>query len=248
MTSSATQPERGGAGRFYDYIASLADSRGNLMAVKYPGLASRPWHDAAIFPVSAALSDAFERIRSEVEALQDSLFQRENERIPRDGDWEVFPFYDLGLRHDANCARCPTIAGVLKSDDVARTSIGMSYLSRLGPGARIAPHSGPTNVRLRCHLGIGIPRGDCAISVGGVVKRWSSGTCIVFDDSLEHSAWNLAQTARLVLVVDVWHPDLTPSEVSLLQGFHAYALEHAKILPGLWNRNRRARATFTGVL
>jgi aspartate beta-hydroxylase len=34
----------------------------------------------------------------------------------------------------------------------------------------------------------------------------------VFDDSFEHEAWNEGAGERIVLIVDIWHPDLTPSE------------------------------------
>lgn len=39
------------------------------------------------------------------------------------------------------------------------------------------------------------------------------GKCLVFDDSFEHEAWNDdSDHSRIVLIVDVWHPDLTPEE------------------------------------
>jgi aspartate beta-hydroxylase len=34
----------------------------------------------------------------------------------------------------------------------------------------------------------------------------------VFDDSFEHEAWNKGARERIVLIVDIWHPDLTPRE------------------------------------
>lgn len=41
---------------------------------------------------------------------------------------------------------------------------------------------------------------------------------MVFDDSFQHEAWNdNAEQPRLVLIFDIWHPDLTPSEVKFLQ-------------------------------
>ena len=39
---------------------------------------------------------------------------------------------------------------------------------------------------------------------------------MVFDDSFEHEAWHRGDETRIVLVFDVWHPDLTDKEVQFL--------------------------------
>lgn len=35
---------------------------------------------------------------------------------------------------------------------------------------------------------------------------------LVFDDSFEHEVWHNGTSMRLVLIVDVWHPELTEHE------------------------------------
>lgn len=35
---------------------------------------------------------------------------------------------------------------------------------------------------------------------------------MVFDDSFEHEVWHNGTETRLVLIVDVWHPDLTTDQ------------------------------------
>jgi aspartyl/asparaginyl beta-hydroxylase (cupin superfamily) len=44
-----------------------------------------------------------------------------------------------------------------------------------------------TNTRVRCHLGIQIPSGDCGIEVGGERGTWQTRACLVLNDHLEHS-------------------------------------------------------------
>ena len=40
------------------------------------------------------------------------------------------------------------------------------------------------------------------------------GRPFVFDDSFEHEAYNDdSEQCRIVLIIDVWHPDLSPTEV-----------------------------------
>ncbi len=95
---------------------------------------------------------------------------------------------------------------------------GLAYFSRLGPDSRASRHRGPTNVRLRCHLGIDLPDSECGITVDGVSYSWKNGRRLGFDDSLPHEAWNDSIRERLVLIVDLWHPDRTDDEVRLLEG------------------------------
>jgi aspartyl/asparaginyl beta-hydroxylase (cupin superfamily) len=106
---------------------------------------------------------------------------------------------------------------------------------------RIDPHTGPTNLRLRCHLGLSIPDGDCGLTVAGETRRWREGTCLVFDDSLEHTAWNHTEAPRVVLIVDLWHPDLTPEEIAYLEGLHRFASYQAVSLSRYWTENAEAR-------
>lgn len=72
------------------------------------------------------------------------------------------------------------------------------------PGARITTHVGYTGSVLRLHIGLSIPpEGDCALVVGGERRQWETGGVLFFDDTVEHSAHNLAETPRLVLLVDL---------------------------------------------
>ena len=124
-----------------------------------------------------------------------------------------------------------------------RTITGLIYLSRMRAGTHIAAHRGPTNLRLRCHLGIDVPRGDCGIRVGDETRQWEAGRCLVFDDFFEHEAWNHTEHDRIVLIVDLWHPGLSATEVRLLEGLHGYTYAHARKLGGYWAANAAAAAT-----
>jgi aspartyl/asparaginyl beta-hydroxylase (cupin superfamily) len=104
----------------------------------------------------------------------------------------------------------------------------------------INPHRGPTNMRVRCHLGIKVPDGDCAIRVGGETRRWQEGRCLVFDDSLVHEAWNHTDEDRIVLIVDLWHPGLSDTEVMLLEALDNHTYSQAKRLNRYWSANAAA--------
>jgi aspartate beta-hydroxylase len=87
--------------------------------------------------------------------------------------------------------------------------------SLLRPGAHIPPHNGYTNARLICHLPLIVP-GNCALRVGNETRSWREGELMVFDDSIEHEAWNNSGELRAILLFDIWRPELTADERTLV--------------------------------
>ena len=79
------------------------------------------------------------------------------------------------------------------------------------PGTHVHAHCGPTNCRLRAHLGLIVPA-DTFLRVAIATKSWREGDWLIFDDSYEHEVWHNGTSTRLVLIVDVWHPDVTEEE------------------------------------
>ena len=61
------------------------------------------------------------------------------------------------------------------------------------------------------------------------MREWAEGRCLIFDDSFEHEVWHEGDSDRVVLICDLWHPDLDlPSTVlPLLAPHQREALEHA---------------------
>jgi aspartyl/asparaginyl beta-hydroxylase (cupin superfamily) len=90
-----------------------------------------------------------------------------------------------------------------------------AYFSVLKPGTRLPPHTGTTNTRSIVHLPLVIPEG-CAFRVGSQVRPWQKGTAWVFDDTINHEAWNDSDQIRIVMIFDVWNPLLTAAERDLV--------------------------------
>jgi aspartate beta-hydroxylase len=228
-----------GRKRFQRYVDGLAHDATRRPGLVYPDLPSRPWLNPEGFPLVAYLESHFEEIRGEIRALRDGRFHRESERISRTGDWDVAFLYERGRRHEEVCAACPVTTRGVETHPAIRTLAGLIYVSRMRGHTHIEAHRGPTNVRVRCHLGVEVPDGDCAIRVGDQTRRWTEGRCLVFDDYCLHEAWNHTDEDRLVLIVDLWHPGLSDAEVTLLQGLHTYTRLHAERLVRYWAANAR---------
>jgi aspartyl/asparaginyl beta-hydroxylase (cupin superfamily) len=88
--------------------------------------------------------------------------------------------------------------------------------SLMQPRAHIPPHNGLVNTRLICHLPLIVP-GQCRFRVGNEIREWQQGHCWLFDDTIEHEAWNGSDETRVILLFDVWRPELSHEERQLVQ-------------------------------
>ena len=99
-----------------------------------------------------------------------------------------------------------------RQDGMAPTAV----FSALQPHTHIPAHTGSSNVRLLTHLPLILP-GPARFRVGNTVRDWKMGQAWVFDDTIEHEAWNDADQMRVILIFDLWHPDLSPAERAAIQ-------------------------------
>jgi hypothetical protein len=223
--------------RFDLYLTGLHEMQGECTSGRYPGLRSSPTWPSHKFTLADTLEKNYEKIRDEADNLALSRFHRETENIARIGDWSVYLLLEAGRWRDDNLERLPTLARILREDQDVRLAGGLAYLSRFLPGTVIKPHTGPTNMRLRLHFALQIPTGDCGLRVGGHELRWQAGNCLVFDDYFPHEAWNRTDKERLVLIVDVWHPDLAIEERHKLEVIHRMSQIHGRGLFEYWKHN-----------
>ena len=130
-----------------------------------------------------------------------------------DPSWSAFYLVDNGRRIEENIARCPrTMEALAAAPLTEMPNRAPSILfSLLRPGAHIPPHNGMLNTRLICHLPLIVPPG-CALRVGNETREWETGKLLIFDDSIEHEAWNRSSELRVVLLFDVWRPELSAEE------------------------------------
>jgi len=193
----------------------------------YPGLAEHEFHPRRSFPWLAKLEAATDRIVAEFQAV---MAAERSELVPyiqysdhqpldqwkalnRSRDWTAIHLLQNGDRVEANAQHCPTTLELLESCDQPRVrgASPNAMFSLLAPNTAIPAHVGVNNARLVCHLPLIVPDG-CWFRVGGETRYWRKGEAFVFDDTIEHEAMNPSDELRIVLIFDVWRPDLAPVE------------------------------------
>lgn len=137
-------------------------------------------------------------------------------------DWSAFYLIKDGEPVAANVARFPrTLAAIGDAPltDVAGRAPSVLF-SRLAPGAHIPAHNGLVNTRLICHLPVICPEG-CSFRVGSETRDWAFGQAWAFDDTIEHEAWNRSDQDRIILIFDVWKPEVTQEERAEIRSLFA---------------------------
>lgn len=194
----------------------------------FPELPAIEFYDRERFPWITDIEAATEVIRAEFLAILEGTganalapYQTTPASIDTGGQsrqWRSFPFWREGVAFPENIARCPrTISSLASCGLWDPPGLGPNVMfSVLDGGARIPPHTGPSNTRLVTHLALVVPKG-CGFRVGGERREWRPGEAFVFDDTIEHEAWNESDQMRALLIIDLWTPFLTEEERNLVR-------------------------------
>ncbi len=198
----------------------------------FPEVPALDFYERSEFPWLDAIEAASEDIRTELmtvlvsdrEGLEPYIAYPEGtplnqwKELNKSRRWSAYFLWNQGVAQPAHLARCPRTAEVLKGApqcDVANRA-PTAYFSILEPGTRIPPHTGVTNTRLIVHVPLIVPP-NCGFRVGSETREWVPGKAWVFDDTIEHEAWNLSDAPRAILIFDIWNPYLSAAERDLVR-------------------------------
>ncbi|KFV14665.1 Aspartyl/asparaginyl beta-hydroxylase, partial [Pterocles gutturalis] len=227
-------------GRFYFHLGDALQRMGDKEAYKWyelgyqrghfasvwqrslynvKGLKAQPWWTAketGYTELVKSLEKDWKLIRDEGLAVMDkkrSLFLPEDENLREKGDWSQFTLWQQGRKNENACKSVPKTCALLERfPEATGCRRGQIKYSVMHPGTHVWPHTGPTNCRLRMHLGLVIPKEGCRIRCAQDDRTWEEGKVLIFDDSFEHEVWQDSESYRLIFIVDVWHPELTVQE------------------------------------
>ena len=196
----------------------------------FPELPQVQFYDRKNFPWLDAVEAATADIRSElIEVMkEDSVFQpyvqgdpnrphNEQGGMLNNPAWSAFYLWKDGEVVADHAARCPKTMRALADAPLTQVK-GRSpavLFSLLRPGTRIPPHNGFVNTRLICHLPLIVPEG-CGLRVGNDTRVPVEGKAWLFDDTIEHEAWNDSATTRVILLFEIWRPELSAAERGLV--------------------------------
>ncbi|XP_045566606.1 aspartyl/asparaginyl beta-hydroxylase isoform X12 [Salmo salar] len=224
-------------GRFYFHLGDALQRMGDDSAYKWyerghqrghfasvwqrslynvDGLKAQPWwtpKDTGYMDLVKTLERNWRTIRDEALSVMDKttgLFVPEEENLREKGEWGQFTLWQQGKKAGESCHSVPKTCGLLERyPEATGCKRGQIKFSVMQPGTHVWPHTGPTNCRLRMHLGLVIPKTGCKIRCTNDTRAWEEGKVLIFDDSFEHEVWQDADSYRLIFIVDVWHPELT---------------------------------------
>ncbi|KAM9551078.1 aspartyl/asparaginyl beta-hydroxylase-like isoform 6-T6 [Salvelinus alpinus] len=224
-------------GRFYFHLGDALQRMGDDSAYKWyerghqrghfasvwqrslynvDGLKAQPWwtpKDTGYMDLVKTLERNWRIIRDEAQSVMDKttgLFVPEEENLREKGEWGQFTLWQQGKKAGESCRSVPKTCGLLERfPEAIGCKRGQIKFSVMQPGTHVWPHTGPTNCRLRMHLGLVIPKTGCKIRCTNDTRAWEEGKVLIFDDSFEHEVWQDADSYRLIFIVDVWHPELT---------------------------------------
>lgn len=204
----------------------------------YPFLPADEFFDRGHFPWLERLEAAAPVIRGELEAMLASPdpglepyidmppgtpanLWSELDKSP---NWSALHLWRDGERIDAVCKRVPRTAELVESLPLARIPgrAPAVFFSILKAGKTIPPHTGVTNIRSIVHLPLIVPE-ECGFRVGGETRQWRAGEAFVFDDTIEHEAWNRSDQDRALLILDCWNPHLSEQEQAMILQIFAIA-------------------------
>jgi aspartyl/asparaginyl beta-hydroxylase (cupin superfamily) len=193
----------------------------------FPELTEREFHPRRLFPWLQPLEGAIEVIAGELRQvmqaeraelvpyveLADHAPMDQWRSLNRNAAWTAIHLLQHGRVVDANARHCPRTMALLSRipQPIVAGASPNAMFSLLAPHTTIPPHVGISNARLVCHLPLIVPEG-CWFRVGAQKREWKTGEVFVFDDTIEHEADNPTDELRVVLIFDVWHPDLSAVE------------------------------------
>lgn len=197
-----------------------------------PGLTARTFWNASEYEWCRKLESMYPTIREEFLNVINN--NNSNDKLQTEGnnvwapmvdesamaygsDWKTLVLMDRGIWDRTNCNFFPKTAKAIHDCDVPTTEI---FFASMQPKSTIKMHSDMVNFVLTSHLPLVIPQNGmnkCRLTVGDDTKEWLNGKVMLFDTSIMHDAINDTDEMRYILMLRVWHPELTNVERDALR-------------------------------
>ena len=163
----------------------------------------------------------WETLRAEAELLVSShhwsgeaaLWTRGEKELEDSGRWQQLVLAGFGSPAPPGwlCEEAPVLCSLASQLYKAGSCpAGQLKLSVMAGATWVRPHCGLANTKLRAHLPLTVPSDPPPrLRVAEHLLTWQEGEMIVFDDSFEHEVIHESNSTRIVLILDINHPDLS---------------------------------------
>jgi len=198
----------------------------------FPEIPAIEFFERSDFPWLDAIEAATDDIRTELTAVlvadraglepyiayPDGVPLDQWRELNKSRRWSAYFLTNQGVDQPSHIARCPRTMQALEGAPLCDvpSRAPTVFFSILDATTHIPPHSGVTNTRLTVHLPLIVPP-ECGFRVGSETREWVPGKAWVFDDTIEHEAWNRSDSPRAVLIFDIWNPLLTAAERDIVR-------------------------------
>jgi hypothetical protein len=188
----------------------------------FPGLSARPWWDVSELPLARLLASRFGMIREEGARLLSKPWAFATHPGAQShgkgggtgslrGTWLAYYLQRYFQRIPIAAEHAPVSLRSLDGAPLSREAM-FSFLS---PGTEIGLHSDGVNFVVTIYLPLFSSPGAW-IRFGREARTWSDGVCFAADSTYYHTSVNDSPQWRGLLIVDIWHPELTAVEREVL--------------------------------
>ena len=210
-----------------------------LPAIEFYERSDFPWLDAIEAETEAIRKELLQVLVADRDGLQPYIDFPAHmpldqfRELNRSRRWSAYFLWNQSAEVPAHLARCPAAVRLLAN--APRCFIAgrapTAFFSILEANTRIPAHVGVTNTRCTVHVPLVIPP-DCGFRVGSTTREWVPGQAWVFDDTINHEAWNLSDTPRAIMIFDIWNPLLTAAERDMIQAATEIYAKYYSLPPG----------------
>ena len=154
--------------------------------------------------------------------------------------WKVHHIMEEGNWNAIPCESCPYLYQWLQTLPICDCSFGYIYFSILSKGSTIRPHYGSSNAKIRIQIPLIIPDSNdinnCSLTVCQETRMYEKNlsSVMVFDDSYLHMVDNQTDQDRVVLLIDLWNPELSSKSIAKIKD-HFRCQSRQAFTDGHWN-------------
>lgn len=196
--------------KWNDYISNQRDEQNK---VSEPGLPpsmqyARSAHLKAAQKLDALISAQHDQILKEVMELirkgyyglpMSEIDFQQGETFKTQQGWR--PIWVKFIDQWAGTAKqLPTLRKIVTQ---MGSDILLLHVSVFWPPVQLQSHRGISKGAYRYHYGLSIPEGDTGMKIAGVPFKWAEREGVIWDDTLEHTSWNLTHQPRFIIFADL---------------------------------------------